>query len=82
MHFHRCSSLCFLPASGSLTDQENGGTVFSCESDDNCQLTPVPIGEEIISGSVEANPLMTESVAIEFDMIPAQTELAVLPNAR
>ena len=70
-----------LPAGGSLTDQENGGTLyFSCESDDNCQLTPVPIGEEIISGSVQANPLMTESVAIEFDMIPAQTELAVLPE--
>ena len=70
-----------LPVSGSLTDQENGGTLyFSCESDDNCQLTPVPIGEEIISGSVQANPLMTESVAFEFDMIPAQTELAVLPE--
>ncbi len=70
-----------LPASGSLTDQESGGTLyFSCESDDNCQLTPVPIGEEIISGSVQANPLMTESIAIEFDMIPAQTELAVLPE--
>jgi len=70
-----------LPVSGSLTDEETGGTLyFSCESDDNCQLTPVPIGEEIISGSVQANPLMTESVAIEFEMIPAQTELAILPE--
>ena len=70
-----------LPASSSLTDQESGGTLYlSCDSDDNCQLTPVPTGEEIISGSVQANPLMTESIAIEFDMLPAQTELAVLPE--
>ena len=75
--------LCLLavPANGSLNDQESGGTLyFSCESDDNCQLTPVPIGEEIISGSVQANPLMPESVALEFDMMPAQSELAVLPE--
>jgi len=70
-----------LPASGSLTDQESGGTLyFSCDSDEDCQLTPVPIGEEIISGSVQANPLMPESVALEFDMTPTQTELAVLPD--
>ncbi|MGA0380320.1 MAG: hypothetical protein ACO3NJ_05925 [Candidatus Poseidoniaceae archaeon] len=70
-----------IPASGSLTDQESGGTLyFSCDSDDDCQLTPVPIGEEIISGSVQANPLMPESVALEFDMTPTQTELAVLPD--
>ena len=69
------------PASGSLTDQESGGTLyFSCDSDEDCQLTPVPIGEEIISGSVQANPLMPESVALEFDMTPTQTELAVLPD--
>jgi hypothetical protein len=75
--------LCMLPfsASGSLTDQESGGTLyFSCDSDENCQLTSVPIGEEIITGSVQANPLMPESVAIEFDMTPPQTELAVLPD--
>ena len=55
MYFHRCSPLyACSSSSGSLTDQENGGTLyFSCESDDNCQLTPVPIGEEIISGSVK-----------------------------
>ena len=70
-----------LPASGSLTDQESGGTLyFSCDSDEDCQLTPVPIGEEIISGSVQANPLMPESIALEFDMTPTQTELAVLPD--
>jgi len=70
-----------IPASGSLNDQESGGTLyFSCDSDDDCQLTPVPIGEEIISGSVQANPLMPESVALEFDMTPTQTELAILPD--
>ena len=36
-----------------------------------------PIGEEIITGSVQANPLMTESVAIEFEMFPSQAELAL-----
>ena len=70
-----------LPTGASLTDAENGGVLyFSCDSDEDCQLTPTPIGEEIISGSVQANPLMTESVAIEFEMIPEQTELAVLPE--
>ena len=70
-----------LPTGASLTDSENGGTLyFSCDSDEDCQLTPTPIGEEVISGSVQANPLMTESVAIEFEMSPRQTELAVLPE--
>ena len=66
----------------SLTDDANGGKLFlSCVSDDECLLTPVPTGEEIISGSVQANPVSTETVAIEFDMFPEQTELALLPDA-
>jgi hypothetical protein len=70
-----------IPTSASLTDADTGGVLFfSCDSDEDCQLTPTPIGEEVISGSVQANPLMTESVAIEFEMIPEQTELAVLPE--
>ena len=70
-----------MPVNASLNDGESGGRLyFSCDSDDNCQLTPVPTGEEIVTGSVQANPLMTESVSIEFDMIPSQTELAVLPD--
>ena len=70
-----------LPTGASLTDSENGGILyFSCDSDEDCQLTPTPIGEEVISGSVQANPLMTESVAIEFEMSPGQNELAVLPE--
>ena len=71
-----------VPASAVLNDGESGGTLyFSCESDDDCRLTSVPIGEEIVSGSVQANPLMTESVALEFEMIPSQNELAVLPES-
>lgn len=70
-----------IPVQASLNDGDSGGTLyFSCDSDDDCRLTPVPVGEEVISGSVQANPLMTESVAIEFDMIPTQSELAVLPD--
>ena len=83
----RCSVILVLlcmasmPVNASLNDGESGGRLyFSCDSDDNCQLTPVPTGEEIVTGSVQANPLMTESVSIEFDMIPSQTELAVLPD--
>ena len=75
--------LCTIPtqANASLTDAETGSVLyFSCDSDDLCQLTPIPIGEEIVTGSVQANPLFTESVAIEFDMFPEQTELAVLPD--
>ena len=75
--------LCMIPfpISASLTDADDGGMLyFSCDSDDDCRLTPTPIGEEVITGSVQANPLMTESVAIEFEMIPEQTELALLPD--
>lgn len=69
------------PSQASLTDDANGGKLFlSCVSDDECLLTPVPTGEEIISGSVQANPVSTETVALEFDMFPEQTELALLPD--
>lgn len=65
----------------SLTDNPNGGTLFfSCVSDDECLLTPVATGEETITGSVQANPVSTETVALEFDMFPEQTELALLPD--
>jgi hypothetical protein len=53
---------------------------FSCVSDDECLLTPVATGEETITGSVQANPVSTETVALEFDMFPEQTELALLPD--
>ena len=83
MHCHpRFVCMMLVPASAVLNDGESGGTLyFSCESDDDCRLTSVPIGEEIVSGSVQANPLMTESVALEFEMIPSQNELAVLPES-
>lgn len=69
------------PSQASLTDGQNGGTLFfSCVSDDECLLTPVATGEETITGSVQANPVSTETVALEFDMFPEQTELALLPD--
>ena len=69
------------PSQASLTDGVNGGSLFfSCVSDDECLLTPVATGEETITGSVQANPLSTETVALEFDMFPEQTELALLPD--
>ena len=69
------------PGQASLTDNTDGGTLFfSCVSDDECLLTPVAIGEETITGSVQANPVSTETVALEFDMFPEQTELALLPD--
>ena len=59
------------PSQASLTDDANGGKLFlSCVSDDECLLTPVPTGEEIISGSVQANPVSTETVAIQYNMFP------------
>ena len=74
--------LSMLPSGqASLTDDPNGGKLFlSCVSDDECLLTPVPTGEETLTGSVQANPVSTETVAIEFDMFPGQTELALLPD--
>ena len=69
------------PSQASLTDNLDGGKLFfSCISDDECLLTPAPTGEETITGSVQANPVSTETVALEFDMFPEQTELALLPD--
>lgn len=66
-------------ASSTLTD-EDGSVYLSCVDDDTCILSPTPVGEEIVSDSVFASPAQPQTVTLEFDMLPEQTELALLPT--
>ena len=66
-------------ASPTLT-AEDGTVYLSCVEDDDCLLSPTPVGEELVSDSVFASPAQPETVSIEFDMLPAQTDLALLPT--
>ncbi len=59
---------------------EDGSVFLSCVADDDCLLSPTPIGEEIISDSVFASPAQPKIITLEFDMDPGQTELALLPD--
>ena len=59
-------------ASPTLT-AEDGTVYLSCVEDDDCLLSPTPVGEELVSDSVFASPAQPETVSIEFDMLPAQT---------
>lgn len=66
-------------SSGSLTI-EDGSFYLSCVEDDDCLLSPTPIGEELISEQVFASPAQPKTVSIEFDMSPVQSQLALLPT--
>lgn len=66
-------------ASPTLT-AEDGTVYLSCVEDDDCLLSPTPVGEELVTDSVFASPAQPETVSIEFDMLPAQTDLALLPT--
>ena len=69
------------PASAGLTDQEDGGELFfSCRADNDCVLTPTPVGEEQISGQSTANTFQSETLTFEFEADPPQDHVAVLPD--
>ncbi|RJU87339.1 MAG: hypothetical protein DWC05_02650, partial [Candidatus Poseidoniales archaeon] len=80
--------LCFLSlgghpflmsASAELT-QEEGDLFLSCRADNDCVLTPTPIGEELISEQTFANVVQPEVITFEFVMDPAQNHIALLPE--
>ena len=66
-------------SSASLT-VDGGSLYLSCVEDDDCLLSPTPIGEEVVTDSVFASPAQPKTVTIEFDMNPVQKELALLPS--
>ena len=68
-------------AQANLNQYQDGGQMYlSCLQDNQCFLTAVASGEEVISNNVFASPAQTETVTLEFDMDPQQFELALLPN--
>ena len=73
---------CILPighSSANITDAEDGGLVYlSCLEDNRCELTPVPMGEEIVGDFVQATPANPQIVVLEYDMNPGQSDLALL----
>src|SRR6056300_1322195 len=68
-------------ASAGLTSEENGGDLFlSCREDNDCVLTPTPIGEEVVAGQSSANTFQSETVTFEFEADPPQDHVALLPE--
>jgi hypothetical protein len=64
----------------SINHPDGGKLFLSCIQDNDCQLTSVASGEEIVSNNVFASPAQPETVTLEFDMDPQQFELALLPS--
>ena len=74
-------SFILTPASAGLTDQDGGGELFfSCRADNDCVLTPTPVGEEQVSGQSTANTFQSETLTFEFEADPPQDHVAVLPD--
>ena len=64
-----------------LSQSIDGGELFlSCIQDDECLLTSIPVGEEILSDTVFASPAQPDTITLEFEMDPLQKELALLPS--
>ena len=69
-------------AKGAINSSEGGGELwFSCNDVDDCTLTEFHTGEASISETVNsASPFSPETVFIELPMMPAQSEIALLPD--
>lgn len=67
--------------SAGLTAQQDGGSLYlSCRSDNDCVLTPTPVGEEAVGGQSSATAIQPQTVVMEFEADPAQTHIALLPD--
>ena len=59
----------------------DGGELFlSCREDNDCVLTPTPVGEEVLTGQSTANAFQPETLTFEFVADPPQFHVAVLPD--
>ena len=74
-------SLCIPAVQANLSESSSGEELFlSCIQDDECFLTPVASGEEVISDTVFASPAQPDTITFEFEMNPQQSDLALLPS--
>ena len=68
-------------AQAGITSLDGGGTMYlSCQSENECTLTPVSMGEGQFTGQSFASSLQPETLSFEFDAAPAQQHLAILPE--
>ena len=67
---------------GAINSSEGGAELwFSCNDVNDCSLTEYHTGEASISETVNsASPFSPETVFIELPMMPAQSEIALLPD--
>jgi hypothetical protein len=74
--------LVFDVAGASLSEADDEQRLlFSCFDDDECSLTPVPTGEEMITGTVtQASPVTPQTVILEFLMMAPQEQVVLLPE--
>tara|TARA_B110001450_G_scaffold57962_1_gene54621 strand:- start:19232 stop:21286 length:2055 start_codon:yes stop_codon:yes gene_type:complete len=74
-------SLLIPAVQANLSQSVDGGELFlSCIQDDECFLTSVASGEEIISDTIFASPAQPDTITLEFEMEPQQKEVALLPT--
>ena len=60
--------------------KDDGEVFLSCRADNDCVLTPTPVGEEQVTGQSFANLVQTEVITFEFTMDPVQHHVALLPE--
>ncbi|MEL0181951.1 MAG: hypothetical protein VW872_02685 [Candidatus Poseidoniales archaeon] len=70
----------FVPAASAGLTKEEGDLFLSCLEDNDCVLSPTPVGEEQISDQTFANIVQPETVVFEFIMSPSQDHIALLPE--
>ena len=70
----------FVPAASAGLTKEEGDLFLSCLEDNDCVLSPTPVGEEQISDQTFANIVQPEIVVFEFIMSPSQDHIALLPE--
>jgi len=69
------------PVTAALMDDDEDVTLhLSCRSDNDCVLTPTPIGEESVGGQTTATLFQPETVVFEFNADPGQNHVALLPE--
>ena len=69
-----------LPLASASFQMEDDVQHLSCLAEGDCRLTTVPSGEDIVSGQSQGTPFSPERVLFEFELYPAQDELALLPE--
>lgn len=69
-----------LPFASAGFQMEDDVQHLSCLAEGDCRLTTVPSGEDEVSGQSQGTPFAPERVLFEFELYPAQDELALLPE--